>query len=108
MSQYPATSSLASVNGPSMTRGLPPANWTRAPLALACRPARSSRAPAFFSSSLYLPIAVSIFSSGSAPASDSLVALTSIMNRIVVSPFSLKPASRRVYPGGIRSQCRFG
>src|SRR6266850_3385536 len=39
--------------------------------------------PAFTSSSLYLPIAARIFWSGNAPASDSLLALTSTMNRIV-------------------------
>src|SRR5439155_198363 len=67
MIQYPATSSFDSVKGPSMTVRFPPANLTRAPSALGWRPERSSRTPAFASSSLYLPIAASSSSLGSWP-----------------------------------------
>ena len=84
--QNPAISSLVSVNGPSMTVRLSPENRMRAPFELACSPSPASITPALTISSLNLPIAVSISSDGIAPASDSAVALTITMNRIVVSP----------------------
>src|SRR5882724_9214957 len=86
MIQYPAISSLDSVKGPSTTVRFPPENLTRAPFELACSPAASSSTPAFISSSLYLPIAESNSSLGITPASESLLAFTIIMNRIVLSP----------------------
>jgi hypothetical protein len=51
-SQKPATSSLVSEKGPSMTVRLSPEKRTRAPLALGCRPSPASITPAFTSSSL--------------------------------------------------------
>src|SRR3954471_12892567 len=55
----------------------------RAPFALDCRPAPSSMMPALTISSLNLAIAPSISSDGILPASESLVALTITMKRIV-------------------------
>src|SRR5450631_672176 len=86
MTQYPAISSLDSAKGPSVTVRFPPENLTRAPFELACNPAASSSTPAFINSSLYLPIADINSSLGITPASESLLAFTIIMNRIVRSP----------------------
>src|SRR5262249_33915726 len=83
-SQNPATSSLTSVNGPSTTRVAASLNCTRTPLELGCSPSPASMTPALTSSSLYRPITVSISSLGSTPASDSEVAFTSTITRIVV------------------------
>src|SRR5712691_12757186 len=58
----------------------------RAPFELGCRPERSMSTPAFVSSSLYFIMAEMSFSSGMTPASESLLALTIIMNRIAPSP----------------------
>jgi len=63
-----------------------PENLIRAPLELGWSPERSSNTPAFISSSLYLPIAESSSSLGILPASESLLALTIIMNRMDVAP----------------------
>ena len=52
-----------------------PRNFTRAPLELGCRPSPASMMPALTSSSLYLPMAVSSFSLGMMPASESLAGL---------------------------------
>jgi hypothetical protein len=79
-------SSLASVNGPSITLGFPPEKRTRAPFEVGLSPAMSRSTPAFINSSLYLPIAESSSSLGMTPASVSLLALTIIMNRIGASP----------------------
>ena len=68
-----------------MTVRLSPENLTRAPFELGCSPSPASIMPALTSSSLYLPISVRICSSGITPASESLVAFTITMNRIVVS-----------------------
>src|SRR5947208_13139048 len=87
MSQKPATSSFASANGPSVTVRLPPENLTRTPLELGWSPSPASITPAFTSSSLNFPISVRISRLGRTPASESLLALTRIMNRIGVSPF---------------------
>ena len=54
----------------------------RAPFELGWRPSPSSMMPAFTSSSLYLPIALSISVSGGVPASVSSFALTITMTRI--------------------------
>src|SRR5579859_5639312 len=69
-----------------MTVRLLPENLTRAPFELGCRPSAASSTPALTSSSLYLVISVSSFSSGRTPASDSLLALTRTMNRMIASP----------------------
>ncbi len=84
-SQKPAINSLVSVNGPSTTVRFAPANLTRAPFELGWRPSPASITPAFISSSLNRPISVRSCSDGRTPASESLLALTRIMNRIVVS-----------------------
>src|SRR2546427_12954503 len=79
-------SSFASVNGPSTTVRFWPEYLTRHPFELACRPEASSKTPACCSSSWYFAISLRIFSCGMTPASESLVAFTIIMNRIVLSP----------------------
>src|SRR5262249_18693256 len=94
ITQYPAISSLLSVNGPSTMARFPPENLTRNPLELGRNPDRSRSTPAFISSSLYLAIADNNSSLGMTPASDSSLALTIIMNRMVFSP----------YPGGPKGQ----
>jgi hypothetical protein len=58
-SQNPATNSLVSANGPSITIRFSPENLTRAPFELGCNPSPASITPAFVSSSLNLPISVS-------------------------------------------------
>src|SRR5215471_6005845 len=66
--------------------------------------------PAFTSSSLNLPISVSICllcSLGTKPASESLVALTRIMNRIVMSPFAFVELPLQSFGNaGNRHSCR--
>src|SRR5690348_16904437 len=57
----------------------------RAPLELGCRPSPACIMPALTSSSLNLPMAVSISVLGMIPASLSLFALTITMKRIAVS-----------------------
>src|SRR5207249_8154764 len=84
--QKPATSSFVSANGPSVTVRLLPENLTRAPFELGWRPSPASITPALVSSSLYFIMAARSSWLGSTPASEFLVALTKIMNRIVVSP----------------------
>src|SRR5439155_23965193 len=59
------------------------------PFELACSPEASSSTPAFCSSSWYFAISVRIFSCGMTPASESFVAFTIIMNRIVRVSFSI-------------------
>src|SRR3954471_17844568 len=78
-------SSLVSAKGPSTTVRFVPENFTRAPLELGWRPSPANITPAFTSSSLYLPISVSIFSSGSTPASVFLSAFSRIMNFMFIS-----------------------
>src|SRR3989454_12300846 len=82
-------SSFASVKGPSTTVRFAPEYLTRHPLELACSPEASSRTPAFCSSSWYFAISVRIFSCGMTPASESFVAFTMIMNRIVRVSFDV-------------------
>src|SRR3989442_9933509 len=67
----------------------------RQPFALAWRPEASSSTPAFCSSSWYFAMSVSICSCGMTPASDSLVAFTTIMNRMILSPLLLGLGCRR-------------
>src|SRR5919108_4600662 len=57
----------------------------RLPLDVGCRPSPANITPAFTSSSLNFPISASSLVVGSLPASESLVALTITMNRIVAS-----------------------
>src|SRR5881409_3543196 len=58
----------------------------RHPFDVAWSPEASSSTPAFCSSSWYFAISPRIFSCGITPASESLVAFTTIMNRMVLSP----------------------
>src|SRR5712692_2136013 len=78
-------SSFASVKGPSITVRLFPEYLTRQPLELAWSPEASSSTPALCSSSWYFAISPMSFSEGITPASESWVALTIIMNRMVFS-----------------------
>ena len=80
--QYPPSSSLASVKGPSVTVGLPPEKVTRAPLALGCRPSRPSRTPALVSSWMKAPI----FAMCSAVGGRFLAGLYSASTFMVLSP----------------------
>ncbi|MNT32969.1 hypothetical protein D3C72_1688770 [compost metagenome] len=84
--QKPATSSLVSVKGPSMTRRLAPSKATRLPLDEGCRPSPASMMPALTSSSLNLPMASSNSVEGMLPASLSSVAFTITITRMVSSP----------------------
>src|SRR5437870_5497827 len=85
ISQKPAISSLGSAKGPDVSVGLPPENAMRAPFELAWSPSPASNTPAFTMSSLNLPIAAISSLLGRTPASEFLLALTCIMNRIVIS-----------------------
>src|SRR5438309_8114578 len=78
-------SSFASVKGPSTTARFAPEYLTRQPFELGFRPEASSRTPAFCSSSWYFCIWAMSFSGGITPASESFVALTIIMNRMLFS-----------------------
>src|SRR4029077_3739096 len=79
-------SSLASAKGPSTTVRFGPENLMRQPFALAWSPEASSSTPAFCSSSWYWAISANACSSGMTPASESFVAFTMIMNRMVLFP----------------------
>src|SRR5712692_7824030 len=59
----------------------------RAPLDVGWRPSAASITPALAISSLNLPISAKSSLGGSTPASEFLSALTSSMNRIVLSPW---------------------
>src|SRR5262249_36456244 len=85
-SQKPAPSSFASEKGPSIPARFPSANLTRLPFELAWSPSPASMMPAFTSSSLYFPIFSRISRLGRTPASDSLLAFTITITRIVLSP----------------------
>src|SRR6266853_4499027 len=78
-------SSFASLKGPSITVRFAPEYFTRQPLELAWSPEASSSTPAFCSSSWYFCISAMSFSGGITPASESFVALTIIMNRMLFS-----------------------
>src|SRR5438309_9908312 len=88
-------SSFDSAKGPSTTLRCVPAYLTRQPFELARRPEASSNTPAFCSSSWYFAISARICSCGMTPASESLVAFTMIMNRMVASLLGL---GSEVYP----------
>ena len=68
----PAISSLASVNGPSVTVTLLSDTLTRAPFALFCRPSVASRTPLYASSPINFPIAAICSAVGGTPVSMSL------------------------------------
>src|SRR6266851_2787312 len=86
-SQNPAINSLVSVNGPSITLRFVPENRTRLPFELGCSPSAASSTPAFTNSSLNFPISVRSSWLGMTPASESFVAFTITMHRIVLSPY---------------------
>src|SRR5216684_5149288 len=98
-SQKPAISSLVSVKGPSTTVRFSPENRTRLPFELAWSPSAASSTPAFTSSSLNFPMSARSFCLGITPASESLLALTITMNRIVKSPFEF--GLRAGFPDGL-------
>jgi hypothetical protein len=79
---------LASANGPSITSRFEPTKRTRLAAELGLSPSPASITPAFTSSSLYLPMAVSRSALGIFPASEFLVALTITITRIGRSPGS--------------------
>src|SRR5437764_7935350 len=58
----------------------------RHPFDVAWNPEAASSTPAFCSTSCYFAISPRIFSCGITPASESFVAFTTIMNRMVLSP----------------------
>src|SRR5713101_5506998 len=91
-------SSFASVKGPSTRVRFGPAYLMRQPFALAWSPEASSSTPAFCRSSWYFAISASIVSCGITPASESGVAFTMIMNRMVLSPPLLGLGCRRAQP----------
>ena len=70
----------------SITLRLSPENRTRLPLDVGCNPSPASIMPAFTSCSLYFPIASMSSLLGGTPASESFVAFTITMTRIVNSP----------------------
>src|SRR5260370_36789126 len=86
-SQKPAISSLVSAKGPSITVRFFPEKRTRLPFELAWSPSPASSMPAFTSSSLNFPISARSFCFGKTPASESLLAFTITITRILVSPF---------------------
>src|SRR5215472_4672824 len=97
MSQKPAITSLVSVKGPSVTWRFPSFTLMRNPFDVACSPSANRKIPAFFISSLYFLIAVTIsvlgtavsFSSGSGGHGNS------IMNRIFSSPLEWEPGPQQ-------------
>src|SRR5439155_16162129 len=82
--QNPAISSFVSAKGPSITVRDFPENRTRTPFELGWSPSPASNTPAFASSSLNFPISVRSCWLGITPASESLVALTMTITRMVV------------------------
>src|SRR3954463_5944979 len=72
----------------------------RAPLLLACSPAPSSMTPALTNSSLNFAIAPSSSSDGILPASESLLALTITIKRIVPLPAASLVGTRAALPQG--------
>ena len=69
-----------------MTLRSAPEKRTRTPRLLGCRPSPAFMMPAATSSSLYRPMAASSSSLGITPFSESSVALTITMKRIVFLP----------------------
>ena len=85
--QKPATSSLASANGPSITVAAPSrSKATRVPTLLGANPSPASMTPASTSDSLNLFISMNRSSGGSSPAVAASFSLTRTMTRIVVTP----------------------
>src|SRR6266571_4206680 len=78
-------SSFASAKGPSITVRFAPEYLTRQPFELGFKPEASSSTPAFCSSSWYFCISDISFLEGITPASESFVAFTIIMNRMLFS-----------------------
>src|SRR6267143_2860213 len=94
---YPPTTSLASVKGPSVVVSCPRETRTRVLIAVGANPPLAIIVPFLFASSLSFAMA-SISSLGGRPLFSP--DLTSIMNRIVTSPFDLgcEPRSRQYWP----------
>ena len=65
----PAISSLASANGPSMTRTWPPSTSTRAPGRARATPSPESSTPAIADSRMYSPMAAWASGDGLTPSS---------------------------------------
>src|SRR5215510_2612896 len=86
-SQKPATNSLVSGKGPSVTIRFWPENLTRAPLELGCNPSPASITPALVNSSLNLLVSARSSALGILPASEFLLAFTITMNLILMFPF---------------------
>src|SRR2546425_8501223 len=101
--QKPPTSSLDSVKGPSVTLGLPPANFTRAPFAGGCSPSSATTTPALVRDSLYFVILATSSAVGtkSAPAFSYPFGITSIMNRGIVPDSFAFEVRRRAHPGSM-------
>src|SRR6266550_433908 len=93
--QKPATSSLASVNGPSRTVRLLPVYAIRAPFDDGVKPSPASMMPALTSSSLNFPISASSCWVGMAPASYFWLPFTITRNRMA-DPLSLVLSVRRL------------
>src|SRR5205807_5284869 len=87
--QYPPTSSLDSVNGPSIVLGLPAPKRTRVALAGGVRPSSPSSIPALVRDSLNLVILATRSTGGmkSPFAVSYALGITSSMKRIVVAPW---------------------
>src|SRR5207253_7516226 len=86
------STSFDSVNGPSVTVALPPANLTRAPVAGGCSPSSASTTPALVSDSLYLVILATRSAGGAKPAGafSYPLGITSIMNRMALNSFRVR------------------
>src|SRR5881296_3681450 len=95
-------SSFVSAKGPSTTVSFCPEYLTRQPFELGWSPEASSRTPARCSSSWYLAISAKRGSQtgaiGMTSASESWVAFTMIMNRMILSPLLLGLGCRRAQP----------
>src|SRR5262249_41494238 len=74
----------------------PPAYLMRQPCLVGLSPLQSSSTPAFASSSWKVAIVAIMLSGGITPASESLLALTIIMNRMSVSPLVPWPSGPAV------------
>src|SRR5256885_19200 len=92
-------SSFASAKGPSIPVRFAPEYLTRQPFELGFNPEASSSTPAFCSSSWYFCISDISFSEGITPASESFVALTIIMNRMLFSNRRTRPREIDTPPG---------
>src|SRR2546421_6465630 len=88
-SQYPATSSLVSAHGPSMTVRFLPSNRTRLPCALGVSRPAPTTTPDLISSSLNLWYAAIASGVGGVAASLCWLSFANISTRISVSSFGL-------------------